>query len=98
MTPVSIDSSTQSYPLPSSSETPAAAGSVSSGEQPATANASQDTVKISVEAQAKLLEQQGESVAQIATSLGINTQSVESYLGITESSAALTASAQVLKA
>lgn len=42
----------------------------------------EDTVKISAAAQARLLHQSGESVANIASSLGTSTATVDSYLGI----------------
>lgn len=42
-----------------------------------------DTVKISAAAQAKILHQSGESVANIASTLGTDTKTVDDYLGIT---------------
>jgi predicted transcriptional regulator len=51
-----------------------------------------DTVEISDSAQAIALNQQGQSVSQIAVSLGITTQEVDSYLGITPASGSTTSS------
>jgi hypothetical protein len=42
-----------------------------------------DTVKISAAAQARILHQAGQSVANIAASLGTNAKTVDDYLGIT---------------
>jgi hypothetical protein len=50
---------------------------------PSTSQQEADTVEISDSAQAIALNQQGQSVSQIAVSLGITTQEVDSYLGIT---------------
>lgn len=57
----------------------------------------EDKVELSAASQAKLLKHQGQSVAQIATSLALTTKTVDDYLGITESTAlqALTALVQV---
>jgi hypothetical protein len=49
----------------------------------ATPSAPQDTVKISDAAQARLLHQAGESVNSIASALGTDSKTVDSYLGIT---------------
>jgi DNA-binding NarL/FixJ family response regulator len=48
-----------------------------------TAPSQEDTVKLSPMAQAKLLHQEGKSVAVIASSLGTDTKTVDDYLGIT---------------
>jgi hypothetical protein len=42
-----------------------------------------DTVKLSVIAQARLMERQGQGVYQIAGNLGLSTNMVEQYLGLT---------------
>jgi hypothetical protein len=49
----------------------------------ATSNSQSDTVKLSVAAQAKLLHSQGQSVSNIASSLGTTTKEIDSDLGIT---------------
>ena len=46
------------------------------------ADASQDTVDLSEQAQAKLLYQQGQSVAEIAAQMGTSTTAVNGYLGL----------------
>lgn len=46
------------------------------------AASTKDTVQISAAAQAKLLHQQGQSVAVIAASLGTTAKTVDDYLGI----------------
>jgi hypothetical protein len=51
--------------------------------QTTTASAPQDTVRISDAAQARLLHQQGLSVSSIASALGTDSKTVDSYLGIT---------------
>ncbi len=53
------------------------------------APAGKDHVTLSAGAQAQLLEQQGQSVAQIAVSLGLSASTVDSYLGIQASSPAV---------
>jgi hypothetical protein len=52
----------------------------------------EDTVKLSAAAQAKLMEQQGMTVKQIATNLTTDTKTVDQYLGITSASSSETAS------
>jgi hypothetical protein len=47
----------------------------------------EDPVKLSASAQAKLLHKEGQSVANIAASFGATTATVDSYLGITVTSA-----------
>lgn len=47
-----------------------------------TADAGQETVRLSEAAQAKLLYQQGESVSTIASSLGTTTKEINSDLGL----------------
>ena len=49
----------------------------------ATPNSQSDTVKLSVAGQAKLLHSQGQSVSNIASSLGTTTKEINSDLGIT---------------
>jgi hypothetical protein len=49
----------------------------------ATDNSQSDTVKLSVAAQAKLLHSQGQSISNIANSLGTTTKEIDSDLGIT---------------
>ena len=49
----------------------------------ATSNSQSDTVKLSVAAQAKLLHSQGQSVSNIASTLGTTTKEIDSDLGIT---------------
>ena len=49
----------------------------------ASAASQEDSVKLSSEAQAKMLYKQGQSVANIASSLGTDTKTVNNYLGIT---------------
>lgn len=44
---------------------------------------SQDTVKLSAEAEAKLLYHQGQNVNTIAASLGTTSKTVDDYLGLT---------------
>jgi hypothetical protein len=44
--------------------------------------AEEDTVKLSAAAQAETMHQAGQSISAIASSLGINTSTVDSYLGI----------------
>jgi hypothetical protein len=51
--------------------------------QATTQTASQDTVKLSPQAQAKSLYHQGQSVATIASTLGTTSKQVDDYLGIT---------------
>ena len=53
------------------------------------APAGHDQVTLSADARAQLLEQQGQSVAQIALSLGLSAATVDSYLGIQPSSTAV---------
>jgi hypothetical protein len=45
----------------------------------------EDTVKLSPGAQVRLLKTQGQSVAQIVVNTALSTQTVNSYLGITQS-------------
>jgi DNA-binding NarL/FixJ family response regulator len=53
-------------------------------QQPDTSSASatEDTVKLSDQAQAKLMYKQGQSVTSIASQLGTTAKTVDSYLGI----------------
>jgi len=44
----------------------------------------EDTVKLSPGAQVRLLKTQGQSVAQIVVNTALSTQTVNSYLGITQ--------------
>jgi len=47
----------------------------------------EDTVKLSASAQAETMHQAGQSIASIASSLGIDVPTVDSYLGITVAAA-----------
>lgn len=58
----------------------------SPAKAPITVKAPEDKVELSDAAQAKLLEHQGQSVAQIASSLALTTKTVDDYLGLTETS------------
>jgi len=49
---------------------------------PAAATSKEDTVTLSIAAQAKVLHHSGKSVASIASALGTDTKTVDSYLGI----------------
>ena len=49
---------------------------------PAATSSKEDTVTRSAAAQAKVLHQSGQSVASIASALGTDTKTVDSYLGI----------------
>jgi DNA-binding NarL/FixJ family response regulator len=62
--------------------TQATAAPQAAATQAATAS-QEDSVKLSSEAQAKLLYKQGQSVSNIASSLGTDTKTVNNYLGIT---------------
>ena len=48
-----------------------------------TATSQEDTVKLSAQAQAKLLHSEGQSVSTIAASLGTDAKTVDNYLGVT---------------
>jgi len=48
-----------------------------------TKTSEEDTVKLSAAAQAKAMHQSGQSIASIASALGTDTKTVDSYLGIT---------------
>jgi hypothetical protein len=50
---------------------------------PAQADPEEDTVKLSAAAQAESMHQAGQSISSIASSLGTNVSTVDSYLGIT---------------
>ena len=50
---------------------------------PAATTSKDDTVTLSAAAQAKVLHQSGQNVASIASALGTDTKTVDSYLGIT---------------
>jgi hypothetical protein len=52
--------------------------------QPAKAEPTGDTVKLSDRAQVRLLKTQGQTVAQIAISTALSAQTVDSYLGIAQ--------------
>lgn len=62
--------------------TPAGAKQEVTTTTPATTTSKEDTVTLSVAAQAKALHQSGQSVASIASALGTDTKTVDSYLGI----------------
>jgi hypothetical protein len=83
MTSISIQSATPSSSDYSTSNTPA---KTSSAKPETTSAVPQDEVKLSVAAQAKLLEHQGQSVAQIASNLAVSKETVESDLGVTSTS------------
>jgi len=69
--------STGAIQTASTSVQPKAAGTT------ATASLKDDTVKISLAAQAKLMHSQGQSVSNIASTLGTTTKEINSDLGIT---------------
>jgi hypothetical protein len=50
---------------------------------PAATTSKADTVTLSAAAQARVLHQSGQSIASIASALGTDTKTVDSYLGIT---------------
>lgn len=59
------------------------AGQTTTATPATTANSQADTVKLSEAAQAKLMHAQGQSINQIASSLGTTTKSIDTDLGIT---------------
>ena len=69
----------------SSNSIPAAntSGQPKTSSTAATDSSQSDTVKLSVAAQAKLLHSQGQSVSNIASTLGTTTKEINSDLGIT---------------
>lgn len=69
----------------STSAIPAAntSGQSETASTTATSDSQSDTVKLSEAAQAKLLHAQGQSVSNIASSLGTTTKEINSDLGIT---------------
>jgi len=54
---------------------------------PAATTSKGDTVTLSAAAQARVLHQSGQSIASIASALGTDTKTVDSYLGITVTAA-----------
>ena len=79
-----INTEDNSYGTTSTNATHEAAKNTEASTTTQASTASQnDTVKISAAAQAKILHQSGESVANIASSLGTDTKTVDDYLGIT---------------
>jgi len=64
---------------PVSTATPGTSARQAGGIEPA-----RDTVKLSDGAQVRLLKTQGQTVAEIAISTALSTQTVNSYLGITQ--------------
>ncbi|HUD74616.1 MAG TPA: hypothetical protein VMQ76_06040 [Terracidiphilus sp.] len=54
---------------------------------PAATGSNGDTVTLSAAAQARVLHQSGQSIASIASALGTDTKTVDSYLGITVTAA-----------
>ena len=54
------------------------------------------TVKLTAAAQARLLKQQGQSVAQIATALATDAKTIDQYLGITSTTSSSDAAALAL--
>jgi hypothetical protein len=74
---------------PQTTTTPATA----TVQQPTQTDRATDSVQISEGAQVRLLKNQGQTVEQIAVSTALSTQTVDSYLGITQPAApAVTAS------
>jgi hypothetical protein len=69
--------STGTLPAANTSDQPKSAGTT------ATPNSQSDTVKLSEAGKAKLLHSQGQSVGNIASSLGTTTKEINSDLGIT---------------
>jgi len=53
-------------------------------QQPTQTEPTGDTVRLSDGAQVRLLKTQGQTVAQIAISTALSTETVNSYLGITQ--------------
>jgi hypothetical protein len=64
-------------------------------QKAAASRPAEDTVHLSMSAQAHLLKRQGESVHQIATNLGITAKEVSGYFGVTQAQTASAAPAQV---
>ena len=60
-----------------------ASGQPKTADTTATPNSQSDTVKLSEAAQAKLLHSQGQTVSNIANSLGTTAKEIDSDLGIT---------------
>jgi len=53
-------------------------------KQPANIKPTEDTVKLSAGAQVRLLRTQGQAVSEIAVNTALSTETVNSYLGITQ--------------
>jgi len=58
-------------------------GALSSGTPSVAASSKEDSVELSLTAQIRNLKLQGQSLNQIAIALGLDTKTVESYLGET---------------
>lgn len=58
-----------------------------SAPRPARIEPTQDTVKLSDGAQVRLLKTQGQTVSEIAIKTALSTETVNSYLGITQAPA-----------
>jgi hypothetical protein len=67
----------------SASDLPSGSVAEQNSDGPSSSTAAADTVELSETAQATALHQQGESVKEIASNLGVTTQVVNGYLGIT---------------
>lgn len=80
MASIALFNSTES--LYNTTQTTANAAQASTTTQ-TTSSDQEDSVKLSTEAQAKMLYKQGQSVSTIAASLGTDTKTVNNYLGIT---------------
>ncbi|MDR3764140.1 MAG: hypothetical protein P4M01_08610 [Acidobacteriota bacterium] len=95
MSTSAITSSTETYNSTAVAQQNAAAAAARQAAEKAAeqnqANSSATTVKISVAAQARLMQQQGESVQQIANSLSTDVKTVDEYLGISTSSSSSSA-------
>jgi hypothetical protein len=65
--------------------------------QTATPQGQSDTVHVSLAAKARLMKQQGMTIAQIASSLGLDIKDADSLFGSTQNVAALPA-AQIIRA
>jgi DNA-binding NarL/FixJ family response regulator len=84
MTPTSIQSVAQLVPDPPASFPPASRQKPSAGT-----SVSEDKVDLSPEARAVLLlQQEGQSVSEIANDLNDTTKTIDNYLGITAASTA----------
>jgi hypothetical protein len=89
--------STQTAELTGATGTSSAQASDQAGTPKTTGSTApkQDDVKISAAAEAQSLYQQGQTVKEIAQYLGCTTKVVDTYLGITDSTATTTSSGSV---